>query len=81
MPVTGGFTSAAAIIMVSSQVKGLFGISYDAKNFMEMWIKFTENIHNARIADTIMGITCIFVLIALKVSVYYNIKSTCIVSK
>lgn len=67
MPVTGGFTSAAAIIMASSQIKGLFGISYGAKNCMEMWIKFSSNIKNARMPDTVMGIICIFVLIGLKV--------------
>lgn len=67
MPVTGGFTSAAAIIMASSQIKGLFGISYEAKNCMEMWVKFVENIENIRVADTAMGITCILVLLGLKV--------------
>jgi len=73
MPVTGGFTSAAAIIMASSQLKGLFGISYDAKNCMEMWIKFVEHIEHYRLPDTAMGLTCIFVLIGLKVSakLYY----------
>jgi len=69
MPVTGGFVSAAAILMASSQLKGLFGISYNAKNCLEMWIKFVENIENFRIADTAMGMTCIFVLIGLKVSI------------
>lgn len=68
MPVTGGFTSAAAIIMASSQIKGLFGLSYEAKNCMEMWIKFAENITNIRVADTVMGLICIIVLIGLKVS-------------
>lgn len=71
MPVTGGFTSAAAIIMASSQLKGLFGISFDAKNCMEMWIKFIENIEHFRVADTAMGLICIFVLIGLKVSIYF----------
>lgn len=69
MPVTGGFTSAAAIIMASSQLKGLFGISYDAKNCMEMWIKFVEHIEHYRLPDTAMGLICIVVLIGLKVSV------------
>ncbi|KAL5243165.1 hypothetical protein ACI65C_010575 [Semiaphis heraclei] len=66
MPVTGGFTSAAAIIMASSQLKGLFGISYDAKNCMEMWIKFVEHIEHYRLPDTAMGLICIVVLIGLK---------------
>lgn len=68
MPVTGGFTSAAAIIMASSQLKGLFGISYEAKNCMEMWLKFAENIDKVRVSDTTMGIVCVAVLIGLKVS-------------
>lgn len=68
MPVTGGFTSAAAIIMASSQLKGLFGISYEAKNCMEMWLKFAENIDKVRVTDTAMGVVCVAVLIGLKVS-------------
>lgn len=68
MPVTGGFTSAAAIIMASSQLKGLFGISYEAKNCVEMWIKFVENFKNIRTADTSMGIICILILVGFKVS-------------
>lgn len=68
MPVTGGFTSAAAIIMASSQMKGLFGISYKAKNCIDMWIKFVENIRHVRLADTCMGFVCVLVLIGLKVS-------------
>jgi len=70
MPVTGGFTSAAAIIMASSQLKGLFGISYDAKNCLDMWIKCIENIRNIRLADTSMGVICILILLGLKVSKY-----------
>ncbi|KAL4122633.1 hypothetical protein QTP88_014923 [Uroleucon formosanum] len=66
MPVTGGFVSAAAILMASSQLKGLFGISYKAKNCLGMWINFVKNIRNFRIGDTAMGLTCIFVLIGLK---------------
>lgn len=75
MPVTGGFVSAAAVLMASSQLKGLFGISYNAKNCLEMWIKFVENIENFQIADTAMGLTCIFVLVGLKVSVYDNMNN------
>jgi sodium-independent sulfate anion transporter 11 len=68
MPVTGGFTTAAAIIMASSQLKDLFGVSYKAKNSMEMWIKFISNIKNIRMTDTAMGLICIITLIGLKVS-------------
>lgn len=70
MPVTGGFTSAAAIIMASSQIKGLSGLHYDAKNCVDMWFKFFENFEKIRLGDTIMGLTSIAILIALKVSVY-----------
>ncbi|XP_022178528.1 sodium-independent sulfate anion transporter-like [Myzus persicae] len=66
MPVTGGFTSAAAIIMASSQLKGLFGLTYDAKNCVEMWVKFVEHVEHFRLADTAMGLICIFVLVGLK---------------
>ncbi|XP_022178509.1 sodium-independent sulfate anion transporter-like isoform X2 [Myzus persicae] len=75
MPVTGGFVSAAAILMASSQLKGLFGISYKAKNCLEMWIKFVENIENFRIADTSMGLICIFVLVGLQSLKYIKVNA------
>ncbi|XP_050432782.1 sodium-independent sulfate anion transporter-like [Adelges cooleyi] len=66
LPVTGGFTSAAAIIMASSQLKGLFGVSYGAKNCIDMWIKLLEKIEEIKLADTAMGVICIVVLVCLK---------------
>lgn len=82
MPVTGGFTSAAAIIMASSQVKGLSGLHYEAKNCVDMWFKFFENIEKIRLGDTIMGLTSIAILVALKVSVYTkNVEKNIFVCK
>ncbi|XP_050537919.1 sodium-independent sulfate anion transporter-like isoform X2 [Daktulosphaira vitifoliae] len=66
LPVTGGYTSAAAVILASSQLKGLFGVSYQAKNCVEMWILLVKKINDVNLADTAMGTICIIVLVCLK---------------
>lgn len=67
-PVSSGFTSAVALIILSSQVKDLLGIKGGGNTFVEMWDKIFENIHEYRISDSILGFICIVVLLCLRVS-------------
>lgn len=69
-PVSSGYTSAVALIILSSQVKDLLGIPGSGQTFVEMWKSIIENIHHIRIADTVLGIVCILVLLLMRVSPY-----------
>lgn len=67
-PVSSGFTSAVALIILSSQVKDIFGIKGGGNTFIEMWRKILENIHDIRLSDTILGFSCIVILLLMRVS-------------
>lgn len=66
VPVVAGFTSASAIIIASSQVKGLFGLSYSSEGFVESWTKLFRHIGSTRLWDTVLGVSCIISLLCLR---------------
>lgn len=67
VPVVAGFTSASAIIIASSQVKGLFGLSYSSEGFVESWTKLFRHIGSTRLWDTVLAVSCIITLLGLRV--------------
>lgn len=68
-PVSSGFTSAVALIILSSQVKDIFGIKATGNTFVEMWSSIFKDIHNIRVGDTVMGFVCIVVLLMMRMLV------------
>ncbi|TRY69381.1 hypothetical protein TCAL_07206 [Tigriopus californicus] len=70
VPVTAGFTSAAALTIASSQVKDLFGLKIVEKSHFEgvhgTWIDIVWNFESFRYQDTILGFVCIIVLLLLR---------------
>lgn len=68
MPVTAGFTSAAAMTIASGQLKSLLGIRAGSSNeFIESWINFVEHIRSVQLWDTVLGVATIVLLLLLKV--------------
>ncbi|XP_076169727.1 sodium-independent sulfate anion transporter isoform X2 [Ptiloglossa arizonensis] len=65
-PVSVGFTSAAAIIIATSQVKDILGININGSKFVDVWQKIFEKIGETKLWDTALGITCIIVLLLLR---------------
>lgn len=69
IPVTAGFTSAAAMTIASGQLKSLVGIRTGASNgFIESWINFAEHIRDVQLWDSVLGVSTIVLLLLLKVS-------------
>ncbi|XP_069957440.1 sodium-independent sulfate anion transporter [Cherax quadricarinatus] len=66
LPVISGFTSAAAIIIASSQLKLLFGLRLKTKGLINTWVKVFSNIQDLRWQDLTLGLICIVVLFLLK---------------
>uniref|UniRef100_A0A8D8U5A1 Sodium-independent sulfate anion transporter n=1 Tax=Cacopsylla melanoneura TaxID=428564 RepID=A0A8D8U5A1_9HEMI len=66
MPVTIGFTSAAAITIGSSQIKGLLGISGKTHGVIDSWTLVFNNLDKVRIGDTILGVGTVVVLVFAK---------------
>lgn len=67
-PVSSGFTSAVALIILSSQIKDIFGIVARGSTFVQMWSQIINNIGGLRVADTILGFSCIVILLLMRVS-------------
>ena len=70
LPVTVGFTSATALIIGASQLKGLLGIKStgSGSGFAQTVITVVTQIKDAKLPDTVLGITSILILLALRVS-------------
>lgn len=65
-PVSVGFTSAAAIIIATTQVKNILGLSFPGGKFLQVWTGMYEHIGETRLWDTVLGVSCIFVLLLLR---------------
>lgn len=73
IPVTVGFTSATSVIIAVSQVKGLLGLKFDSNgSFLDVLKNVSKHIHETHLPDLYLGFSCIFVLLALRVSVSSN---------
>ncbi|XP_049799026.1 sodium-independent sulfate anion transporter-like [Schistocerca nitens] len=66
VPVVTGFTSAAALIIACSQVKGLLGLSIKGHNFADTVVAVFENIGSTRLWDAILSLFCITALLTLR---------------
>ncbi|XP_012256427.2 sodium-independent sulfate anion transporter-like [Athalia rosae] len=65
-PVSVGFTSAAAIIIATSQVKDILGLNFNALKFLDSWKAIFEHIGETRLWDAVLGVTCMAVLLVLR---------------
>jgi len=73
VPVTAGFTSAAAITIASGQVRSLFGLEKvhhkegeHKEGIAFVWIDIVEKFDTIRYEDTILGITCMVILLLMR---------------
>ncbi|RVE44155.1 hypothetical protein evm_011202 [Chilo suppressalis] len=65
-PVSVGFTSAAAIIIATTQVKDILGLSFPGGKFLQVWTGLYEHIGETRLWDAVLGVSCIVVLLLLR---------------
>ncbi|XP_063361922.1 sodium-independent sulfate anion transporter-like isoform X1 [Cydia amplana] len=66
LPVVSGFTSAAAVTIASSQVKGLLGLKFSAETFIATWKEMYHHIGDTRLPDTLLSLACCIVLLGMK---------------
>ncbi|XP_045448781.1 sodium-independent sulfate anion transporter [Melitaea cinxia] len=66
VPVTVGFTSATSVIIAVSQLKGLLGLQFKSKGFIDNLKKVIINIPHAKLADSALGVSCIIVLLLMR---------------
>lgn len=68
-PVCSGYTSAVSLIILTSQVKDILGIKAKGTTFVEIWTSIFRNIHNFKVCDTLMGVSCIIILLLMRLLV------------
>ncbi|XP_039488431.1 sodium-independent sulfate anion transporter isoform X2 [Drosophila santomea] len=67
LPVTVGFTSATAVIIGTSQLKGLLGLrGGSGSDFINTMRSVFGNLHKVRTGDLTLGLTSIIVLLLLR---------------
>ena len=70
VPVIAGFTSAAAITIASSQIKSIFGLEIlhhiHIEGIIGTWGDIVDNFETARVSDSVLGITCIVLLLLMR---------------
>ncbi|XP_037025075.1 sodium-independent sulfate anion transporter-like isoform X1 [Bradysia coprophila] len=76
VPVTNAFSSATLIIISSTQLKTILGISYSSKGFVDSLHNLLLKITETRLWDTVLGVTCCIVLILFRKLKDVNVKST-----
>ncbi|XP_033334588.2 epidermal stripes and patches isoform X1 [Megalopta genalis] len=72
-PVSSGFTSAVALIIVTSQMKDILGIPAKGSQFVEMWKSMAGQLHKTSAWDAALGASCIALLLLLRLLVAYKI--------
>ncbi|KAL7637611.1 UNVERIFIED_CONTAM: hypothetical protein RMT77_012340 [Armadillidium vulgare] len=66
-PVISGFTSAVAVTIASSQLKGLFGLKgIETNGVFDTWYKVFLHIKEAVWQDIVLGLSCIATLTIIK---------------
>ncbi|KXJ78345.1 hypothetical protein RP20_CCG004934 [Aedes albopictus] len=67
MPVITGFITAAALTIISSQMKSLMGISSPGKSsgFIDSWTNVVENAGQTRLWDALLGFISLTILVFL----------------
>ena len=76
VPVLAGFTSAAAIKIATSQLKGMFGLSLPRDHFFHTIYNNFASLKDANVADSILGFTCLVMFIALRQVGVWNLRRT-----
>ncbi|XP_036322646.1 sodium-independent sulfate anion transporter [Rhagoletis pomonella] len=66
IPVTTGFSTAAAITIASAQINNLFGLTSPSNDFIESWVNFFTHLKNTRRNDAILGLTTLILLIIMR---------------
>jgi sodium-independent sulfate anion transporter 11 len=75
MPVTSAFTSATSMIIISTQLKTWFGISFSSKGFIATILGLGQRLSEFRIGDfTIGGVGILTLLILRKIDTIPLIK-------
>lgn len=67
IPVTSGFVSAGAVIIIAAQMQGLLGLRYKSANIIDNLYKMSKNLGNVRLPDLALGVCSLVFLLIFRV--------------
>ena len=67
-PVIAGFTTAAALTIGTTQIKALLGLKFPSGGFLETWRGVFQHIDEAKLWDSILGLSSVVILLLLRVT-------------
>lgn len=70
-----GFTSAAAIIIATTQIKDILGLTFPGSKFLQVWENLFAHIHETKLWDAVLGFVCMAVLLVLRVCLQLAIST------
>lgn len=74
-PVNSAWISACAIIILTSQIKNILGIAASGSTFTQTWSSIFQNINGMRWIDTFMGVSCLIVLLLMRLLTTTEMRS------
>lgn len=73
-PVNSAFTSAASIMILTTMFGDVIGINASLRGtFVDMWSTIFDNIHKISWNDTLMGVSCLIILLLMRSMVNFRI--------
>lgn len=72
MPVISGFSNAAALIIATSQLGTLLGLSGRSDSFIDAIVKVVDHVNEITLWDTLLGVCSMIVLVCLKVCLQFK---------
>ncbi|XP_011192448.1 sodium-independent sulfate anion transporter [Zeugodacus cucurbitae] len=72
-PVSAGFTSAASLIIFTSQLKDLLVVNTAGDTLVDMWISIFKDFNNISWNDAALGISSVVLLLAMRAMTFVDI--------
>lgn len=72
-PVSAGFTSAASLIIFTSQLKDLLVVNTAGDTLVDMWVSIVNDFHNISWNDAALGVSSVFLLLSMRAMTFVDI--------
>ncbi|XP_063239556.1 sodium-independent sulfate anion transporter-like [Bacillus rossius redtenbacheri] len=80
-PVVAGFTSSAALIIGSLQLKGILGLKFESETLLDIWTNIARRIGDTKLHDLALGASCVVVLLLMRALKDVNLSGKMPVSR
>ncbi|XP_053970199.1 sodium-independent sulfate anion transporter-like [Anastrepha ludens] len=72
-PVSAGFTSAASLIIFTSQLKDMLAVEAAGETLVHMWMSIVKDFHNISWNDAALGLSSVILLLSMRAMTFVTI--------